>query len=251
MITLVAISGFGLGIGLPGDAVGGIGLGLLVGGTVLLVFGSPMGYPNRAAVTVGLGDLGLRIADLELAPDRSWGVRRLTGSLDDGTRIEVKAYGQDAVGSQRISRAWRALWYRDVGQTYTSNRLQAVEHEALAILTAQGSGVATPEILAVGLGGELSLARTPISARLPRSRCPQGGKNSPLCLAARVGRNVESASIEHRAGPARALKGAVPAAQGCGHAQDYQGRRHRLWGHLAGTPGGLSEVSPRGNPGRL
>ncbi len=154
MITLVAISGFGLGIGLPGDAVGGIGLGLLVGGTVLLVFGSPMGYPNRAAVTVGLGDLGLRIADLELAPDRSWGVRRLTGSLDDGTRIEVKAYGQDAVGSQRISRAWRALWYRDVGQTYTSNRLQAVEHEALAILTAQGSGVATPEILAVGLGGE-------------------------------------------------------------------------------------------------
>ncbi len=154
MIVLVAVSGFGLGIGLPGDALGGIGLGLMAGGAVLLVFGSPMGYPDRSAVATGLGDLGLRIADLQLAPDRSWGVRRLTGSLDDGTPIEVKAYGRDAVGSQRFARAWRSLWYRESGQTYTSNRLQAVEHEALAILTAQRDGIATPEILAVGLGGE-------------------------------------------------------------------------------------------------
>jgi uncharacterized membrane protein YbhN (UPF0104 family)/tRNA A-37 threonylcarbamoyl transferase component Bud32 len=154
MIVLVAVSGFGLGIGLPSDAVGGIGLGLLVGGAVLLIFGSPLGYPDRAAVTAGLGDLGLRIADLELAPDRSWGVRRLTGSLLDGTRIEVKAYGRDATDSQRMSRAWRSVWYREGGQTYTSNRLQAVEHEALALLSAQRDGVATPEILAVGLGGE-------------------------------------------------------------------------------------------------
>ncbi|MCL1692801.1 MAG: flippase-like domain-containing protein [Actinomycetia bacterium] len=154
MIVLVAVSGFGLGIGLPGDAVGGLGLGLMTGGSVLLLFGSPMGYPDRAGVAAGLGDLGLRITDLELAPDRSWGVRRLTGSLDDGSPIEVKAYGRDAVGSQRFARAWRSLWYRDGGQTYTSNRLQAVEHEALAILTAQRDGIATPEILAVGLGGE-------------------------------------------------------------------------------------------------
>ena len=154
MIALVAVSGFGLGIGLPGDAVGGIGLGLMAGGAVLLIFGSPMGYPDRASVAAGLGDLGLRITNLELAPDRSWGVRRLTGSLDDGSRIEVKAYGRDAVGSQRIARTWRSLWYRDGGQTYTSNRLQAVEHEALAILAAQRHGVATSEILAVGLGGD-------------------------------------------------------------------------------------------------
>ncbi|MEA3502548.1 MAG: flippase-like domain-containing protein [Actinomycetota bacterium] len=154
MIILVAVSGIGLGFGLPGDAVGGIGLGLMAGGAVLLLFGSPMGYPDRAAVTAGLGDLGLRIADLELAPDRSWGVRRLTGSLDDGSPIEVKAYGRDAVGSQRIARAWRTLWYRSVGQTYTSSRLQAVEHEALALLSAQRDGVSTPEMLAVGLGGE-------------------------------------------------------------------------------------------------
>ncbi len=154
MIILVAISGFGLGIGLPSDAIGGIGLGLLVGGAVLLIFGSPMGYPDRDSVASGLGGLGIRIADLELASDRSWGVRRLTGSLDDGTPIEVKVYGRDAVGSQRFARAWRSLWYRDGGQTYTSNRLQAVEHEALALLIAQRHGIATPEILAVGLGGE-------------------------------------------------------------------------------------------------
>lgn len=41
---------------------------------------------------LGSGEpVGLGIAALELAPDRSWGVRRLAGSLDDGTPIGVKA----------------------------------------------------------------------------------------------------------------------------------------------------------------
>ncbi|MEA2001591.1 MAG: lysylphosphatidylglycerol synthase transmembrane domain-containing protein [Actinomycetota bacterium] len=154
MIVLVAISGFGLGLGLPGDALGGIGLGLLSGGAVLLVFGSPQGYPDRHGVAAGLGDLGLRIAEVELASDRSWGVRRLVGSLDDGTSIEVKAYGRDATDSQFLSKAWQSLWYREGGQTFTYSRLQAVEHEALALVMAQHHGVATPEILAVGVGGE-------------------------------------------------------------------------------------------------
>ncbi len=154
MIVLVAISGLGLGFGLPGDALGGIGLGLFAGGAVLLVFGSPQGYPDRDGVAAGLGDLGLRIAEVKLASDRSWGVRRLVGSLDDGTSIEVKAYGRDATDSQFLSKAWRSLWYREGGQTFTYSRLQAVEHEALALLTAQHHGVATPEILAVGVGGE-------------------------------------------------------------------------------------------------
>lgn len=153
MIGLVAVSGFGLGFGLPTDAVGGVGLGLIAGGTVMLVFGSPTGYPDRAVVAAALGDLGLRVAALDLAHDTSWGMRRLTGSLDDGTRIEVKAYGRDAIDAQLAARAWRFLWYRESGQTFTYSRLQAVEHEALVMLTAEHHGVATPNVLAVGIGG--------------------------------------------------------------------------------------------------
>lgn len=154
MVLLIALAGFGLGLGMPTDAIGGIGVGLVAGALILLILGSPEGYPDRAAVVAGLGDLGVRIAVLDLESDQSWGVRRLVGVLDDGTPIEVSAYGRDATGSQIAREAWRSLWYRDTGRTFTYSRVQAVEHQALAILTAERHGVATPEVLAVGVGGD-------------------------------------------------------------------------------------------------
>jgi len=167
-VIVVATSGLGLGLGLPGDAGGGFALGLVAGGFILLIFGSPEGYPSRSAVQEALTDLDLNVTEIEPAVDRSWGVRRLVGSLDDGTPIEIKAFGRDATDSQYLSRAWRWLWYRDEGQTFTSNRLQAVEHEALALLSADHAGVATPEILAVGRGGDdMALLVTTLRGDVP------------------------------------------------------------------------------------
>ncbi|MCL1599578.1 MAG: hypothetical protein M3094_10360, partial [Actinomycetia bacterium] len=154
MVIIVATSGLGLGLGLPGDAGGGFALGLVAGGSILLIFGSPRGYPSPAAVTSALFDLGLTVSDVQPAVDRSWGVRRYVGTLDDGSKIDIKAYGRDATDSQYLARVWRRLWYRDAGQTFTSSRLQAIEHEALAILKADKVGVATPELLAVGVAGD-------------------------------------------------------------------------------------------------
>jgi len=154
MIGLVAISGFGLGLGLPGDAMGGFGLGLAVGGTILLTFGSPAGYPDPSAVIAALADFGLTVDGIHPADDQSWGVRRLQGTLDVGRGIRVKAYGRDAMDSQLVNRVWQSVWYREGGQTFTHSRLQAVEHEALALLMAGRSGVAVPEVLAVGVGGD-------------------------------------------------------------------------------------------------
>ena len=154
MIVLVAISGFGLGIGLPGDALGGFGIGLAVAGSVLLLFGSPAGYPDLAAVTSALADFGLSVRDIEPTRDQSWGVRRLSGLLDDGRRVQVKAYGRDAMESQLLNRVWRSVWYRDDGQMFSYSRLQAVEHEALVLLMARLGGAATPEVVAVGVGGD-------------------------------------------------------------------------------------------------
>jgi uncharacterized membrane protein YbhN (UPF0104 family)/tRNA A-37 threonylcarbamoyl transferase component Bud32 len=154
MVGLVAISGFGLGLGLPGDALGGFGLGLAVGGSVLLVFGSPAGYPDPEAVIAALSDFGLAVAGIHPASDQSWGVRRLQGSLSNGGAIRVKAYGRDAMDSQFVNRMWQSVWYREGGQTYSHSRVQAVEHEALALLMAGRGGVAVPDVLAVGVGGD-------------------------------------------------------------------------------------------------
>jgi len=154
MIVIVAISGFGLGLGLPGDALGGFGLGLAVAGSLLLLFGSPAGYPDPAAVASALADVGLMVRDIEPTRDQSWGVRRLEGSLDDGTSVEVKAYGRDAMDSQLFARVWRTVWYREGGQEVSCNRLQAVEHEALVLLMARRHGVTVSNVLAVGVGGD-------------------------------------------------------------------------------------------------
>ncbi|GMQ94143.1 MAG: lysylphosphatidylglycerol synthase transmembrane domain-containing protein [Acidimicrobiia bacterium] len=154
MIVIVAISGFGLGLGLPGDALGGFGLGLAVAGSVLLMFGSPAGYPDPLAVASALTDFGITVLGIEPTRDQSWGVRRLMGSLDDGTSVEIKAYGRDAMDSQLFARVWRTVWYREGGETFSYNRLQAVEHEALALLTTRRHGVSVSDVLAVGVGGD-------------------------------------------------------------------------------------------------
>ncbi len=154
MILTVAISGYGIGLGLPGDALGGFGLGLAVAGSLLLLFGSPAGYPDPIAVALALADFGLTVRGIEPTRDQSWGVRRLEGLLDDGTSVEIKAYGRDAMESQLFARVWRTVWYREGGQTLSYNRLQAVEHEALVLLIARLHGVAAPDVLAVGVGGD-------------------------------------------------------------------------------------------------
>jgi uncharacterized membrane protein YbhN (UPF0104 family)/tRNA A-37 threonylcarbamoyl transferase component Bud32 len=154
LVVLVTIAAFGLGFGMPSDAVGGVGLGLVIAGSILLIFGSPRGYPDVDGITEALAELGLVVDSLSVTPDQSWGTRRLAGVLDDGTEVEVKAYGRDATDSQLMNKAWRKLWYRDEGQQFTFSRLQSVEHEALAILMAHRLNVASPDVLAVGIAGD-------------------------------------------------------------------------------------------------
>ena len=63
---VILLSGFAavtLGYGDPSDALGAVGLGLLAGGSVLVVFGSPRGYPDPAAVEETLEGMGLAIDD--------------------------------------------------------------------------------------------------------------------------------------------------------------------------------------------
>jgi hypothetical protein len=127
--------------GLPVDAIGGLGVGILAANTVLLIFGSARGFPPRADVYAGMAALNVPLAELTVAPRQTWGVREFDGTTEDGIRVSVKVYGRDAANSQLISRWWRELWYRDAGPSLSSSRLHQVEHEALLTIGAGTTGL--------------------------------------------------------------------------------------------------------------
>jgi len=146
-VALVASSGFGIGLGLPTDAIGAFGLGLAAAGAVLLVFGSPVGYPDRARVTASLEGLGLSVSGLRPASRQTWGARTLIGEDGEGQQVMARIYGSDARDAQLLAKAWRFLWYRDTGPSLTFSRIQQVEHEALVTMLAGRAGVTCPLVL--------------------------------------------------------------------------------------------------------
>ena len=136
--------------GVPLDALGGLGVGIVAANTVLLIYGSARGFPPRADVLAGMADLQRPLAELTVAPHQTWGARRFDGTTQDGARVVVKVFGRDAASSQLVSRWWRELWYRDAGPSLSSSRLHQVEHEALVTIGAERIGVPVEQVVAVG-----------------------------------------------------------------------------------------------------
>jgi uncharacterized protein (TIRG00374 family) len=147
-VVLVAISGLGIGLGLPTDAIGGVGIGVACAGAVLIVLGSPAGYPPPGRLREELGSLGVVVGPLTPAPTQTWGARSLIGADESGQPVLVKAYGRDARDAQFFSKAWQSLWYRDTGPSLTFSRLQQVEHEALVTLLAEQADITVPAVIA-------------------------------------------------------------------------------------------------------
>ena len=154
VILLTAVAGVALGFGLASSAIGAIALGISASSAVLLIFGSPRGYPDLESIRAALDGLGVPVTSLELDDNQSWGVRSLIGESNEHGRVEVKAYGRDATDSQLAARFWRYLWYRDTEPSLSLTRMQAVEHEALVTMMAARSCDAVPTVLAAGLGGD-------------------------------------------------------------------------------------------------
>jgi len=151
VIFLVAASGVLLGFGLPSSTVGAVALGAAAAELVLLVFGSPRGYPASASIEAAVNNLGANVSDVRLNVDQSWGVRRLVGDGDHG-RVDIKAYGRDAADSQFFARAWRYLWYRDSESVLALTRVQSVEHEAFVTVMAARTAASVTQVLAAGTG---------------------------------------------------------------------------------------------------
>jgi uncharacterized membrane protein YbhN (UPF0104 family)/tRNA A-37 threonylcarbamoyl transferase component Bud32 len=150
IVTLMFFIAIVLGYGLPGDALGGLGVGFVSASVVLVSFGSVRGLPNIDDVTAGLLALGIDVRDLTVADYQRWGARSFEGYTPSGRPVRVRVYGRDAKDAQRVTIWWRSIWYRDAGPELTSSRLHQVEHEALLTIAAKSAGVSCPEVLAVG-----------------------------------------------------------------------------------------------------
>jgi glycosyltransferase 2 family protein len=198
IIVFTTVAAVGYGLGDLSDAAGGFGIGLFSASVVLLVAGSPRGYPDPATVAGDLRRLDVELEQIRIDPIQSWGVRRLVGTTPEGRDVAIKAYGRDATDSQWLDKAWRTLWYREGGRTVSYSRLQAVEHEALVTVLAERAGVAVPAVLAAGqASGEVALLALTDEGRTLRDLgSDEISDDTLVALWEGVGR-LHSASISH------------------------------------------------------
>jgi uncharacterized protein (TIRG00374 family) len=133
----------------PSGAVLGVLCGTAAAALVHLLFGSNAGHPDLDDVKNGLDDLGIRVTGLRESADGRAGVFRLAAVDEQQNPLLVKVYGRDAWDSQLLTKAWRALWYRDP-EALTLTRIQQAEHEAFVTLLAAEHGVPVDEVVCAG-----------------------------------------------------------------------------------------------------
>jgi uncharacterized membrane protein YbhN (UPF0104 family) len=133
------------------DALGGVLVGLLVASLVRYLFGTTAGLPSIGRVRRGLDELGLVVDDLRYHVDQHGPALALTGTVPGGDAVLVNVLGSDAWNSRQLARWWRRAWYQDVGEQYSSDRRQQVEHEALVMYVANSDRAPVPDVVAVGM----------------------------------------------------------------------------------------------------
>jgi len=153
------LSGVALGIAYPIGALAGFAAGLAAGATAHLLLGSPSGSLGADDVAEILGDLGLQVSDVEVAPMQTPGTSSLTAVSSDGRPLLVKVYGRDAWDSQFLASIWTALVRRGEHPHLARGRRGQVEHEAVTTLMAERAGVPVLPVVTVGesLGGDAVL----------------------------------------------------------------------------------------------
>ncbi len=157
-IALVALAAAVGGNGLPLNVLGSLAIGWGAAVAVRLVFGSPLGLPSAADVSLLLQELGIGASDVHPVTRQVWGVARYqaTETSPDGSagkRLGIEVYGRDAADAKLLTKAGRFLLYRDSGPTFTITRLQQVERQAYLTLRASQAGAAVPEFVEAGTAG--------------------------------------------------------------------------------------------------
>jgi uncharacterized membrane protein YbhN (UPF0104 family)/tRNA A-37 threonylcarbamoyl transferase component Bud32 len=153
LVGLASVGELALEIGRPSEVLAGVALGLGAGALVRLALGSPLGVPPLDRVRAALMALGVDTDDLRISERQ-----RIGGAeyfAHDGVgQLKVRVLGRDAQDTQRVTRRWRLLAYRDPPRSSPVGRLEQVEHEALTTMMAAQAGVRVPGVVTVGVGPE-------------------------------------------------------------------------------------------------
>jgi len=138
--------------------------GVSAGWLVRWLLGAASVLPGPAELVAWLRSQGAAVR--ELAADRR---ARLAGTLNDGTRIQVRLYGRDTRGSGLVRRLWALARLQPAvaGHIAISSRAQLEQH-ALACTLARQASVPCPDVLLFGqMPGETLVLLTTVPSGAP------------------------------------------------------------------------------------
>jgi undecaprenyl-diphosphatase len=149
-IALLAVVEIVVSAHLPVDLFLALPVGAAIGTAVLLAFGRPDRRPTLAAITAGLVDAGLPVAEVRATKVDARGSTPYFATLDDGTGLFVKVLGGQERAADLMFRVYRFLRLKNVGDDRPFSSLRrTIEHEALIALMARDIGIRTPRLRGV------------------------------------------------------------------------------------------------------
>jgi glycosyltransferase 2 family protein len=135
------------------DVIAALGVGIVVGSAVLLVFGSPTREPHPTELLDGITATGLTPRRIEQLPASGSALRYRVVEVVDGTERhrEITLRTPDERDADLLNRTVRRLRFAesevDLGYRRVERR---IEHEALVLVLAERHGVRAPRLVALG-----------------------------------------------------------------------------------------------------
>lgn len=149
-LTVVVVVGVGrvlVGALLPIELLLAAGVGVAVAAGALLAVGAPDRRLGTAEVLEALVLGGVGARHVVAAPTPAKGATAFVVERADGGPLFVKVLGRDERDADLLYRAYRFLRLRSVDDVRPAASLrQAVEHQALVGLVAEGAGVRVPHV---------------------------------------------------------------------------------------------------------
>jgi glycosyltransferase 2 family protein len=217
-VVALLISGLAVGVLTPFAVVLVFFGGLSAGWLVRWLLGAASVLPGPAELVAWLRSQGAAVR--ELAGDRR---ARLDGTLNDGTRVEVRLYGRDTRGSGLARRLWALarLESRATGHIAIGSR-ERLEQLALACTLAGQASVPCPAVLLFGqMPGEILVLLMTVPSEAPLGGTVTAGEAASLFAALRALHNAgiahrdlraENLFVSEKSAGFRSLDASVPAA---------------------------------------
>ena len=139
----------------PLDVVLALGVGVVGGAAVLLIFGAPNKRPRGPAVVAAMARAGVPLRRLARAGVDARSSTPYFGEAEDGRRLFIKVLGKDERSADLMFRLYRFLRVKNVGDRGPFTSLQRmVEHEALVALYSSDMDILTPRLVVTTSAGD-------------------------------------------------------------------------------------------------